>query len=69
MTTTLKVLFIILPCIQMYEIAPITDDMREASDAIVANLLPPGGVTQQSSVAWSRLAYITGFLSLLFVQL
>lgn len=43
-----------------YEIAPITDDMRQASQAIVAALLPEEGVTETSSVAWSRLAYICG---------
>jgi hypothetical protein len=40
-----------------YEIAPITTDMQDATDAIVASLLP---TTQLSSVGWQRLAYITG---------
>lgn len=43
-----------------YEIAPITPDMQDAADAVVANLLPDSGVTQLSSVGWQRLAYITG---------
>lgn len=41
-----------------YEIAPITPEMESASEQIISYLLPSTGVTQSSSVAWSRLAYI-----------
>jgi carboxypeptidase Q len=41
-----------------YEIAPITQEMKSASEQIISYFLPPSGVTQTSSVAWSRLAYI-----------
>ena len=43
-----------------YQIAPITPDMQSAADAIIAEMLPASGVTQQSSVGWQRLAYISG---------
>ena len=41
-----------------YQISPITDDMQSAADAVISELLPAGGVTTASSVAWTRLAYI-----------
>jgi hypothetical protein len=41
-----------------YEIAPITNQMRQAAQQIEDYLLPQNGVTQQSSIAWQRLAYI-----------
>lgn len=40
-----------------YTVAPVTDDMRSAAAAIRGALLPPI-VTEDSSVAFSRLAYI-----------
>ena len=43
-----------------YSIAPITPEMQDATTAIVSNLLPESGVTQESSVGWQRLAYICG---------
>lgn len=49
-----------LQSIQSYEIAPITSDMTSAAQEIINNLLPSSGVTQTSSVGWSRLAYICG---------
>lgn len=42
-----------------YVQAPVTADMRSAASQIISTLLPPQGVTQQSSNVWSRLAYIT----------
>ena len=45
--------------VEGYEIAPITADMKTAANAIVNFLLPPlEPVTQETSVGWSRLAYI-----------
>lgn len=38
---------------------PVTDSMRKGAAAIINNLLPSTGVTQASSNAWNRLAYIT----------
>jgi carboxypeptidase Q len=38
---------------------PVTADMRDASSAIIQRLLPASGVTQLSSTAWQRLAYMT----------
>ena len=32
--------------------------MREAAADIIQYQLPPGGVTQESSISWQRLAYI-----------
>jgi hypothetical protein len=56
----LLLLFSVLGCIAVYEIAPITDDMIQASNAVIASLLPSNGVTQSSSIGWQRLAYICG---------
>ena len=48
---------------QSYTQAPVTDDMRSAASKVISALLPtgltPGGVTNENSVAWQRLAYIT----------
>jgi hypothetical protein len=49
-----------LSSICAYEIAPITEDMTQVSNAVIADLLPSTGVTQSSSVGWQRLAYICG---------
>ena len=38
---------------------PVTADMRGAASAIIQRLLPASGVTQLSSTAWQRLAYLT----------
>ena len=54
----ITLLLCLLPYASGYEIAPITPDMETAADEIISYLLPPTGVTQSSSVAWSRLAYI-----------
>jgi hypothetical protein len=70
-TSTMCALFLVLvsffssstgSSVTPYEIAPITTNMQSATDAIIADLLPASGVTQQSSVGWQRLAYITGEL-------
>ncbi len=51
--------FIIAPIIvSSYTIAPITKDMQDAAAGIIKFQLPPGGVTQESSISWQRLAYI-----------
>jgi carboxypeptidase Q len=41
-----------------YTLAPVTDDMRSVAQQVLDTALPTTGVTQESSVAWSRLAYI-----------
>ena len=41
-----------------YEIAPITSNMRTISSAVISSLLPNAGVSEKSSLAWQRLAYI-----------
>lgn len=48
----------LLPNSLAYEIAPITQDMRNAAADIINFQLPTDIITQQSSVAWQRLAYI-----------
>ena len=55
------VLFLILTSVHgasSYDIAPVTDDMRRARDAIVTELLPQD-LTMATSTAWQRLALIT----------
>jgi hypothetical protein len=47
-----------LPSALTYEIAPITQDMRNAAADIINFQLPTAVIAQQSSVAWQRLAYI-----------
>jgi len=42
-----------------YELAPVTEEMRHASAQVINVLLPTQEITQQGSVPWSRLAYIT----------
>lgn len=42
-----------------YTLAPVTAQMGQAASKIINSLLPSTGVTQESSVAWQRLAYIT----------
>ena len=46
-----------------YVQAPVTADMINAASLIISTLLPtgitPGSVTNQNSVAWQRLAYVT----------
>lgn len=56
----LSLSFLLGVCVAVYQIAPITNDMKDAATAIIANLLPASGVTQLSSVGWQRLAYICG---------
>ncbi len=47
-----------VPSALTYEIAPITQDMRNAAADIINFQLPTAVIAQQSSVAWQRLAYI-----------
>ena len=46
-----------------YVQAPVTSDMINAASLIISTLLPtgttPGSVTNENSVAWQRLAYVT----------
>lgn len=54
------IFYYFIKLINSYEIAPITNDMIDASQAIINNLLPSTGVTQYNSIGWQRLAYICG---------
>lgn len=51
-------IFLLFAAANAYDIAPITPAMTDAAAQIENYLLPSTGVTQQSSVAWQRLAYI-----------
>ena len=44
--------------VRAYDLAPVTPDMQSAAASIIAALLPPGGVSEASSTAWQRLAYV-----------
>jgi carboxypeptidase Q len=59
LTATLTTLYLLhFPPVSSYTISPITDDMTEAAQRIIAYLLPSSGVSTLSSEGWSRLAYI-----------
>jgi hypothetical protein len=45
--------------VSLAAVYPVDDETRSAAQKIINSLLPPGGVTQASSTAWQRLAYVT----------
>ena len=45
--------------LSLYTLAPVTDIMKSTAAKVIDELLPATGVTQASSTAWQRLAYLT----------